>query len=68
MASYRKDMKQLRKLAEQQGWRAPETRNGHVRFLSPDKGQPAIVAAGTPSDHRAWRNLIASLRRAGLDI
>jgi predicted RNA binding protein YcfA (HicA-like mRNA interferase family) len=68
VSNLRKDMKRLRKTAEQQGWRVEDTRGGHVKFLPPDTAQPAVVAAGTPSDHRAWRNLLASLRRSGLDI
>jgi predicted RNA binding protein YcfA (HicA-like mRNA interferase family) len=68
MSSFRKDMKRLRKAAEQQGWRVEDTRGGHVRFLPPDRSQPAVVAGGTPSDHRSWLNLLAMLRRAGLDV
>ncbi|MFT4471394.1 hypothetical protein ACMX2H_15940 [Arthrobacter sulfonylureivorans] len=42
------------------------TRRGHLVFCPPE-GQ-VIYTSGTPSDARAWKNVRAQLRRAGLDI
>jgi len=58
------DMRSLRKKALDQGWRIEPTRNGHERWLSPSGG--TVVMSGTPSDHRALRNAVADLKRAGL--
>jgi hypothetical protein len=45
----------------ERGWAIESTRGGHVRWTHPSG---AIVhAASTPSDHRAWRNHLATLRR-----
>lgn len=54
--------------AQAAGWRVEGTRNGHVRFSPPDRTVPPVIAASTPSDCRAERNMIAALRRAGLDL
>ena len=51
--------------ARKQGYRVEQTRNGHWEFKSPDRTRRPVYAAGTPSDWRAIRNLIAELRRAG---
>lgn len=68
MSNFRKDMKRVRRAAEQQGWRVEDTRGGHVKFLSPDRTKSPVIGPGTPSDHRAWLNFLAELRRAGLNL
>lgn len=55
----------IRKAAERQGWRVEVTKKGW-RLTPPDKTKPAVVMHNTPSDHRAEKNLIATLRRSGL--
>ena len=58
----RHDLKQLLRAAEARGWRVELTRRGgHVRLVHPDGG--LVVAASTPSDHRALANLRAQPRR-----
>ncbi len=52
--------------AEEQGFEIAMTRNGHRKFIPPDKTKAIVYAASTPSDHRALRNLISQLRRSGL--
>lgn len=64
MASAKKELKEIIKAAEGQGWRVKE-RKGHYLFLAPD-GINKVTVAGTPSDHRALNNSIARLRRYGL--
>lgn len=59
---------QVMRAAERQGWKVDKRkRSGHFRFLSP-KGQP-VFTAGTPSDsYRGLRNLLAMLRKHGLEF
>ncbi|ACL42297.1 hypothetical protein Achl_4346 (plasmid) [Pseudarthrobacter chlorophenolicus A6] len=63
-----KDLRNLVKLAESQGWEFDRTNSGHVKFCSPYRETPPVFYSGTPGDRRAHSNLLAKLRRAGLDI
>jgi predicted RNA binding protein YcfA (HicA-like mRNA interferase family) len=54
------------KAAQRQGWTVTMTGGNHYRFKSP--AGPVVFTASTPSDWRAIRNIVARLRRAGLDI
>lgn len=58
-------MKGLVKLAEASGFRVEHTSKNHLRFLAPD-GVTIVISAGTPSDSRSMKNLLARLRNAGL--
>lgn len=60
-----KEMKQLRKLAVEQGWRVEYTKGGHLKWFPP-VGTEFVVSSSTPSDYRAIKNLRAMLRRHGL--
>lgn len=62
----KKDLKEIVKVARKQGWEVTHTRNQHLRFRSPDGA--LVFSPSTPSDHRAIKNKIADLRRAGLEI
>lgn len=57
-------LRNLCKEAESQGFRVKQLNNGHWRFYSPD-GVNMVVVSATPSDNRAWDNILAQLRRAG---
>ncbi len=62
--------KEARKIARQAvkvGWRCDRTKNGHYRLLSPC-GQHIVVLGSTPSDSRSFKNSLAELRRAGLQV
>lgn len=55
--------------AERQGWGIREVRNGY--WLNAPDGVTTYAfhsRSTTPSDHRADRNLLAALRRAGLKL
>lgn len=52
-----KDVKQLKRLAEEQGWVVEVTSKSHLRFLPPDT-----------CSHAGFRNGIAQLKRAGLVV
>lgn len=58
-----KEMRQLIKRAEREGWSAEKTRKGHWRLTHPNAATP-VIAPGTPSDHRFVNNVEAELRRA----
>lgn len=64
MASAKKELKEIIKAAEEQGWQVKTTKSGHQMFFAPD-GINKVTAGGTPSDHRAQANLLAQLRRYG---
>jgi hypothetical protein len=57
-----KSMKQLIKDAEEQGFEALVLKSGHVVFLL--GGVRITTFAGTPSDHRSWKNSMAYMKRA----
>jgi hypothetical protein len=60
------DLRDIVEAAEDQGFRVELSKKGHVIFYSPDKSVSPVVAAGTTSDVRSIRNLLARLRGAGL--
>ncbi len=61
------DWRPLIRAAVAQGWRlGRRTRHG-LRLLAPD-GRTTVSLPGTPGDWRAWRNAVAALRRAGLEL
>lgn len=52
---------------EAQGFRVRRTRKGFVAYAKDPSG-PTVGWHLTPSDHRAIKNLMASLRRIGVEI
>lgn len=58
---------ELRRFAEEQGWRVGNTSTGRVRFLAPD-GKGQVVVGPNRGSGRAIDNAKAELRRAGLEI
>ncbi len=61
-----KDLKYLIRLAEDSGWSVRRTRGGHWQFVPALAGAQIVTVASTPSDHRAFSNIRAALRRSGL--
>ncbi len=59
------DFRDVVKDAKRQGFQVVQTKNGHWRFLPPDKTMNIVIAGGTPSDRRPTLNLVAELRRSG---
>ncbi len=60
-----KDTKKLLKVLEKEGWRVVYRSGGHITAYPPDKSIPGVTMASTPSDRRAWDNMLAQLRRSG---
>lgn len=58
-----KRLKPLIDFALREGWDVARTPGGHLKLVKP--GLPPIYTSATASDHRAGRNAIAQLRRAG---
>ena len=56
----RKALKEIQK--EFPEWRGESTTRGHWKFFHPNGS--IVVASGTPSDARAWKNFKSQLRRA----
>jgi hypothetical protein len=48
--------------AADHGWQISLTRGGHLRLTKPGRGP--VFTSSTPSDHRAYLNALAMLRRA----
>lgn len=64
--TYLKQLKQITDAAEAAGWKSKDTKSGQM-WLAPD-GKGKVTIHGTPSDHRAIKNLRSEFRRAGLDV
>lgn len=60
------DMRRLVTRLRRLGWRVELSRKHHWIAYSPT-GQRCVFP-GTPSDHRAWLNTRAQLRRLGADL
>lgn len=61
-----KELRQIKRIAEAQGWTVFRTKGGHYRWVPPRRDVPFVVTASTPSDSRAVKNIKARLRKAGL--
>ncbi len=67
MAS-KKEVRRLIKAAEKwPGWRVEKTKKGWMLY-PPDKAQSGVLIHATPSDHRAWQNDLARLRKRGAPV
>lgn len=62
----KKEWKELRRMAERQGWRVERTNSDHFKWFSPN-GEDIIVSGLTVSDHRGIKNHITLMRRAGFN-
>jgi predicted RNA binding protein YcfA (HicA-like mRNA interferase family) len=60
----KREVAEVLRQAEARGWRVRPTRGGHWKLTHPSGA--IVVAASTPSDARALKNLTANLRRAEL--
>lgn len=59
----KKELRQVAKALEAQGFTTSITRAGHLRVFK--DGRQVTTFSGTPSDNRSWRNSLAAARRAG---
>lgn len=62
----RKRVKSLLESLETAGWKRTDTKSGWIVY-PPDKNLSGVAIHKTPSDHRAWKNLMAELRRRGFN-
>jgi hypothetical protein len=61
------DIESVSKWAESQGWEVRIADSGHRRFYD-TKGNYITDYPSTPSSQRRFPNLVAALRRAGLEL
>lgn len=64
-ASYKKAIKKLRKMAEEQHWREQEKKGGWMLY-SPD-GVTKVMVHKTASDPHAFGNLLSEMRSGGFE-
>lgn len=62
------DVKDLKRVAEQQGWRVEPSKGGHWKFFPPDKTKQMVVLAGTSCSRVGLRNAISLLKKNGLAL
>lgn len=65
-ATVDKELGKLFKELEAQGFRIEAKTRGYMVFPA-DRSLAAVTIHKTPSDHRAWKNMISQLRRSGYD-
>lgn len=61
-----KELRSALKQARVQQWTVNVTKKGHLAWKSPNGGM--VVSPSTPSDSRAVKNVLAMLKKNGLDI
>jgi hypothetical protein len=59
-----KDLRKLFKALEAQGYEVRLTPRGN-HYIVTRNGRRITTIAGTPSDHRAWQNMLSYLKRDG---
>ncbi|GAA2753330.1 type II toxin-antitoxin system HicA family toxin [Kitasatospora cinereorecta] len=59
----KKEVRDMARALEKQGFEVTPSKNGHL-IVRLD-GRRIATLAGTPSDHRSWLNTITVLRKAG---
>ncbi|EGR97270.1 hypothetical protein [Cutibacterium namnetense] len=65
---YRKSLKKLfKELESEQGARIEIRRKGWMIY-PPDASRSAVMIHKTPSDRRAWANMLSELRRSGFTV
>ena len=61
------DLRTLEAAMRAAGWRVRKAKHGWVAYPADTSCSP-VKYGGTPSDHRAIRNVVSGLRRGGLTI
>ena len=62
------DLKKLLKTLETEQGAVIKAKNKGWVIYPPDKAKPAVMIHRTPSDRRAWANMISELRRSGFNV
>ncbi len=63
----KKELKDIKRRAVAQGWTVSQRGSGHLGWCPPKPG-PIVVTSSTHSTPQAFRNDLARLKRAGLDL
>ncbi|MEH0058776.1 hypothetical protein [Auritidibacter ignavus] len=59
-----KDLKNLFKKLEAQGWEVRTSKKGFWA-IPPDETKPKVMIHGTANGSRSWQNMMAQLKRSG---
>lgn len=62
-----RDMREMIEVAIQKGYVLKAGRK-HFKLIPPDKSHEIVTFGATTSDHRAYKNMRAILRRQGLKV
>lgn len=62
MATMHKDFRKIEKALKKEGFRVDPTKGGHFAVIK--EGARVATMAGSPSDPRAIKNLLADIKRA----
>jgi hypothetical protein len=65
MATHAKELKELIKQAQKQGWIITPNNKNHYKWTSPSGA--FFFSAGTPSDWRALKYIVQYLRKYGFE-
>ena len=63
-----KEVREIAKRLEKQGWWIQHIKGGRVLAWPPDKTKNAVKLPSTPGGRRWKENLTAELRKAGADL
>jgi predicted RNA binding protein YcfA (HicA-like mRNA interferase family) len=66
MSSNRKEMREVIRRAQRQGWTITQTGGDHLKWVSPSGS--VVFCSSTPSDRRAMKNHTSMLRRHGFNL
>lgn len=65
MSKDRKEILEIKKQAEAQGWVVTYTKAGHYKFLPPNPTMGMVICSSTPSDYHTINLLKRDLRVRG---
>ena len=60
--SHKKQLKQMLRDAEEQGWNISSTKSGHLKWIFQKTGG-FFFSGSTLGDHRAFKNILSNMRR-----
>lgn len=65
--SGKKELNELRRIAEQQGWKVTQTKGDHMKWLPPDGG-PFVITSASPSTSNIIKTIKHQLQKRGLAL
>lgn len=65
MSNDKREIQELKRQAEAQGWVVLLTKSGHWKFLPPDRTKGMVICSSTPSDYHTLNLLRRDLKVRG---